>query len=548
MGRHTYLSDDRPDVELPLQDSPPPTPPAAMGRRTADISLQKSDSETHRWVRTGYVVLQSAGYRVLFLLLILSTRRYLLRVLISLRRALSIAALALAMLPHDAHAHIRLKRTDPGGNAILSATPLDLRFWFTEQLELPVTKVSIVDADGKSIPLGTPFYIDNTQQSIRLQLLATLGKGTYKVSWKTVSLDGHPAQGTFSFRILAANEAIDPEFAAAASAATHDSVVAAQRAAAFERPQDVLDTRSTSPEYVVMRALSFSALILVVGAAILWYLVLVPNRELDPAIARKFAQRLASLASFVTLLYLAASLARLYLQTHLITGNDSPDLADFRTVVLHTNWGVFWRVQMIGAAVAVIALTIARRWKGLGWAMALLSALAMIGGTSLASHAGASSVQRTFGVMNDAVHLLAVSSWLGSLFWLIAVVLPHIRAETEGKSRRAATYVNSFSKLAVKSTVLVLLTGIISSRYRVGSFAALAATGYGEVLLLKLLLVLCVAGTGYYNWRKLRPAVGGEVSSAAIERSAKMELTVAALVIIVTAILVAMPTPGTAGQ
>src|SRR5260221_2949533 len=77
MERHTYLSDDRPDVELPLQDSPPPTPPAAMGRRTADISLQKSDSETHRWVRTGYVVLQSAGYRVLFLLLILSTRRYL---------------------------------------------------------------------------------------------------------------------------------------------------------------------------------------------------------------------------------------------------------------------------------------------------------------------------------------------------------------------------------------------------------------------------------------------------------------------------------------
>src|SRR5258708_10136533 len=245
MGRHTYLSDDRPDVGVRVEGSPPPTP---LRRWDGGRPISAFRNQTLTLKRIAGSVPDTLFYRVpdteyWFLLLVLTARRYLLRVLISLRRALGVAALALAMLPHDAHAHIRLKRTDPGGNAILSATPLDLRFWFTEQLELPVTKVSIVDADGKSIPLGNPFYIYNTQQSLRLPLLATLGEGPGQVSWKTVSLDGHPAQGTFSFRMLAANEAIDPEFAAAASAAAHDSVVAAQRTASFEQPQDVLNTR-----------------------------------------------------------------------------------------------------------------------------------------------------------------------------------------------------------------------------------------------------------------------------------------------------------------
>jgi putative copper export protein len=59
----------------------------------------------------------------------------------------------------------------------------------------------------------------------------------------------------------------------------------------------------------------------------------------------------------------------------------------------------------------------------------------------------------------------------------------------------------------------------------------------------KLILVLIVVMLGAWNWRRVRPSLGVEGSEQTIRRSARMELTFAALVLIVTSVLVSLPSP-----
>jgi putative copper export protein len=59
----------------------------------------------------------------------------------------------------------------------------------------------------------------------------------------------------------------------------------------------------------------------------------------------------------------------------------------------------------------------------------------------------------------------------------------------------------------------------------------------------KLILVLIVVMLGAWNWRRVRPSLGAEGSEQTIRRSARMELTFAALVLIVTSVLVSLPSP-----
>jgi len=52
-----------------------------------------------------------------------------------------------------------------------------------------------------------------------------------------------------------------------------------------------------------------------------------------------------------------------------------------------------------------------------------------------------------------------------------------------------------------------------------------------------------VVGVGAYNWRLVRRRLGDEVTTRQLRRSATLELCIALVVVAVTAVLVATPTP-----
>jgi putative copper export protein len=107
-----------------------------------------------------------------------------------------------------------------------------------------------------------------------------------------------------------------------------------------------------------------------------------------------------------------------------------------------------------------------------------------------------------------------------------------------------AEMVNGFSPLALTCGPLLVLTGVITALLHLRPFSALWSTAYGYALLVKLGLVAVVFALGAWNWRRQRPHLGSAEAGERIRRSSIMELTVATLVLVVTAVLVSLPAPG----
>jgi putative copper export protein len=153
---------------------------------------------------------------------------------------------------------------------------------------------------------------------------------------------------------------------------------------------------------------------------------------------------------------------------------------------------------------------------------------------------------RNFAGKVNAVHILAASTWLGTLLVLTIVGIRGVlRSATSGPQRALliSGLVNSFSPLALTAATIVVITGSTTAWLHLKRISALWTTSYGIALLVKLFFVAIVVVLGAWNWKRVRPSLGAEGTEETIRRSATMELTFAGLVLIATAVLVTLPSP-----
>ncbi|MDQ6633812.1 MAG: CopD family protein [Gemmatimonadota bacterium] len=146
----------------------------------------------------------------------------------------------------------------------------------------------------------------------------------------------------------------------------------------------------------------------------------------------------------------------------------------------------------------------------------------------------------------NAVHRLAGGLWLGTLFVLVVAGLGVVLRDQRARDRRgaiAARMVNGFSPLALTCGMIIVLTGVITAWLHLNPLSSLWTTPYGYALIAKLTLVSIVFGFGAWNWKRQRPTLGSEEAAHTIKRSSKAELTVAALVLVASAVLVSLPSP-----
>lgn len=187
--------------------------------------------------------------------------------------------------------------------------------------------------------------------------------------------------------------------------------------------------------------------------------------------------------------------------------------------------------------VMAIAFALLTRRVAAAWRVALVATLAL---------ALRNLVTLKWAGMVNPLHLVAGSLWIGTLFVLFAAGVPAVMkgAPAAGaRGRAVADMVNAFSPLALWSAALLVLMGVVTAVRHLKRVDALWTTPYGWDFLLKLALVFTVFGLGAWNWRRMRPALGEERGAVAIQRSARAELTVAAVVLLVTAVLVSLPSP-----
>lgn len=188
-------------------------------------------------------------------------------------------------------------------------------------------------------------------------------------------------------------------------------------------------------------------------------------------------------------------------------------------------------------AVGLVGYRLVRTDPAIGWSLASIGVLSVV---LQPLYTG-----KLAGKIN-AVHILAASTWLGTLLVLSVIgIRGVIRSTTAGQQRAVlvADLVNSFSPLALIAATVVGISGLATAWLHLKRLSALWTTSYGMTLVIKLILVAIVVALGAWNWRRVRPSLGDEGSELTIRRSATMELAFAALVLLATSVLVTLPSP-----
>jgi len=194
-----------------------------------------------------------------------------------------------------------------------------------------------------------------------------------------------------------------------------------------------------------------------------------------------------------------------------------------------------FKIAMLVLALAGFAIV--RASSGLGWTLAAIGILITVL-QPVYTGRGAGKI--------NAVHVYAASTWLGTLLVLTLIgIRGVIRAGPPGLSRAelVCDLVNAFSPLALIAASVVAITGLTTAWMHLKRLSALWTTSYGMALVVKLIFVLGVVTMGAWNWRRVRPSLRESGSEEIIRRSATMELTFGALVLLATAVLVTLPSP-----
>lgn len=458
------------------------------------------------------------------------------------------ALIATLLLPGLVWAHAELTKSEPGAKDVLTVLPKQLRLWFSEAPEVAVTTVDLVGPDSSHVALGKPGRMPDNPLGVTAPILGALKPGRYTVVWRTAAADGHPSHGSFSFYI--STEAVPAPARDSPQSRPVDSARVAVPAAANRAPKDDSEHAfdAQSPGFVLIRWVSFLAIMSTIGAAMFRVLVLGRLRRREPEsrspVLVAIERGVASLGTGAAVLLILVGIARLLAESLAMDRTAVLETAMVATMVLHTTWGIGWIAQIALAVVALFGFLAARAGRELGWSIAIPSTVLLAFTPALGGHAVSSASQTTLAVLADGLHVLGASGWVGSLFALVTVAIPRaIRQDQVSGALLVADVVSAFSPIALSLAAMLALTGAFAAWLHLGSLHALVESSYGHVLLFKLAMVSLVLATGAYNWRRVKPLLGTDAASRLLGRSATIELLIGATVVLLTAVLVGTPLP-----
>ncbi len=314
------------------------------------------------------------------------------------------------------------------------------------------------------------------------------------VSYRVISADTHPVGASFLFAVGPPGTMVG--------------------AAAAPAPQDTLWTALALGD----RAMLDLAFFVAIGGGLFLLLLREPAR---PS-ARTVILAAAALAA-------AASILSLGVEGGLATEAPLAALADRAPWLagLRTGLGVSSAVTLAG--LALFALGVARRDRPAPAATLLGAALAAAG-YAVSGHI-ATTDPRWLTAPALWLHLLCGAFWAGSLVPLFRL----LRREGQG----AVPVVDRFSRAAIPAVALIVLAGVAMTAVQLTRLADFTATGYGERLTVKLVLVAALIAVAACNRLALTPALrrGRPGAPGWLRRSIALELALMAGIVVMAASL-----------
>ncbi|WP_440581859.1 copper resistance CopC/CopD family protein [Streptomyces flavofungini] len=369
-------------------------------------------------------------------------------------------------------AHAALTGSDPKQGAVVDKAPAQVKLTFSEKVAMSDGSVRVLDPAGKRADTGRTTDLGANTYGVKLR--PGLPDGTFTVAYQVVSADSHPVAGAYTFSIGAPS-----------------------------------DTKAVLPDqeaggglvgvlYDIARYFSYAGFILVVGGAAFVLGCWPRGAGVRPV------QRLVTYG-WVTLT--AATLLLLLLRAPYTGSGKLADAFDMGALgdVLNTKTGaaLVSRLLLLAAAALFIAVLFGayekredpREKRDLTFGLAIGGAVVAIGIAAtwaMAEHAS-TGLQAGIAMPVDVLHLLAVAAWLGGLSALVVALYRTSSVE--------ASAVRRFSRVAFTSVVVLAATGLYQSWRQVGSWSALTGTRYGQLLLVKIGLVVVLIGVAAVSRR-----------------------------------------------
>jgi putative copper export protein len=302
--------------------------------------------------------------------------------------------------------------------------------------------------------------------------------------------------------------------------------------------------------------------VLLLGGILAWRAFIAPEaaRTLGAGGDRALGtveQGFLRLGGWVVLLLLLVWGLRLPVQLLGFRDPFAPLMEDVRFLVLETLWGSVWIAQGI-LLIALVPMfwagasahgTVAPRvqWGDpdppppLPWRWRLLGGgiIGVIATVALSSHAMSVPSNRPLAVVLDGAHTLAAGGWLGALTLIVVSGMGHKAASPEVQ----AAQFRAFSPVAMVSVGVLIFAGVLLSTQHVMAWENLWGSPYGRVLMLKIGVALGVMAIGALNWRSGLPRMDSEEGRRQLTHRARLEITLALVVLGITAILTGMPLP-----
>lgn len=411
---------------------------------------------------------------------------------------------------------------------------------FNEPVEIAFGAIRVFDTHGNRVDRGEAEHVPGEAEAVEVGLEPDLPDGTYTVTWRVISADSHPIEEAFVFHVGAPGE--QPQGIAAEILRGETGAGAVAGA--------VLG---------VARWLNFAGLLVLCGALIFGALVWPKGgARVSEAGRRAFGSRFERMLGVAWGVLVVGTVVSFFAQGAVAA--DVPVTESVRpailTEVVKTRFGMVAVVRLLLLAAGALVW---RLWRPVGpssdlqtrarIAVAGSFALALLATPGLAGHAGTTSpVALTMAA--DIAHVGSAAAWIGGLVVLLTVAFPATRRLSGDQAAEIlVSAVSRYSDIAVVAVAILVVTGTYASWVQVSAFRALTGAAYGWVLLAKIGVFVPLLALGVVNNRWTKPRIeraarsgrGATAPIVTLRRVVVAEVALAAVVLVVTSLLVNLP-------
>lgn len=416
------------------------------------------------------------------------------------------ALLSCAMLtPGEARAHAGLRTSVPARDTTVSEAPNDVVLTFSAPVVVGTGGIQVFAPDGRRVDVEDAEPERGSRVTQRVN--GASDTGTYGISYRVSSEDGHVVTGVVSFSVGA------PSDAGAARTASRDAARVPELAQAA---------------FSFVRMIELLALLTAAGGGIFAMLI-------APGLRPRLLVR--------SLVVLLATYAVGYALYAAIAAGDGLsgawDSAALRGAA-DTPFSLSLQIRLIVALVALapaLLLTFGSRTlaPSARWVVAAVFAV-LAASLSITGHA-VTTPPTWLRMPLDMIHVVAAAIWLGGLVQLLLIAREAATRTTE---------VIRFSRTACAAVGVLLVTGVASAILELDlDPTELVDSRYGRLVFAKLLLLLGIIPLAFNNQRVFVPALRRRPADAPrmLRQYVLRELALLVVIIAVTVWLIATPQP-----